>query len=68
MAAAVEAILVDETEHERVIRWRLEQLSSVGYGWASAIVLAANRDVDLHQAARLLRQGCPVDTAVRILL
>jgi hypothetical protein len=68
MAAAVEAILVDDTEDERVIRWRLEQLSSVGYSWACAMIIAANRDVDLHQAVRLVRQGCPVDTAVRILL
>lgn len=68
MAAAVEAILVDETEDERVIRWRLDQLARAGYGWACAMVIAANREVDLHQAVKLVRQGCPVETAVRILL
>jgi hypothetical protein len=31
-------------------------------------VLAANRDIDLHRAVELLRRGCPVETAVRILL
>jgi hypothetical protein len=68
MAAAVEAVLVDETEDERVIRWRMEQLANVGYSWACAMVIAANRDIDLHQAVALVRRGCPVDTAVRILL
>jgi hypothetical protein len=68
MAAAVEAVLVDETEDERVIRWRMEQLSNAGYSWACAMVIAANRDVDLHRAVALVRDGCPVETAVRILL
>jgi hypothetical protein len=68
MAAAIEAVLVDETEDERVIRWRMEQLSNAGYSWACAMVIAANRDVDLHRAVGLVRQGCPVETAVRILL
>jgi hypothetical protein len=68
MAAAVEAILVDDTEDERVIRWRIEQLASAGYSWACAMVIAANRDIDLHRAVGLVQHGCPVDTAVRILL
>jgi hypothetical protein len=68
MAAAVEAVLVDETEDERVIRWRMEQLANAGYSWACSMVIAANRDIDLHQAVELVRRGCPVDTAVRILL
>jgi hypothetical protein len=67
-AAAVEAVLVDETEDERVIRWRMEQLANAGYTWACAMVVAANRDIDLHQAVGLVRRGCPVETAVRILL
>jgi hypothetical protein len=68
MATAVEAVLVDDSEDERVIRWRLEQLANAGYSWACAMVIAANRDIDLHRAVGLLRQGCPVETAVRILL
>jgi hypothetical protein len=68
MATAVEAVLVDDTEDERVIRWRLEQLAKAGYSWACAMVIAANRDIDLHRAVGLLRQGCPAETAVRILL
>ena len=68
MAAAVEAVLVDDTEDERVIRWRLEQLAKAGYSWACAMIIAANRDVDLHRAVSLVQDGCPADTAVRILL
>ena len=68
MAVAVEAVLVDDTEEERVIRLRLEQLAAAGYSWACAMVIAAKRDVDLHRAVRLVQQGCPVETAVRILL
>jgi hypothetical protein len=68
MVAAEAAILVDETEDERVIRWRLHQLAKAGYSWACAMVIAANRDIDLHEAVALVRRGCPVDTAVRILL
>jgi hypothetical protein len=68
MATAVEAVLVDDSEDERVIRWRLEQLANAGYSWAAAMVIAANRNIDLHRAVSLLRHGCPVETAVRILL
>jgi hypothetical protein len=68
MSTAVEAVLVDDSEDERVIRWRLEQLANAGYSWACAMVIAANRDIDLHRAVWLLRRGCPVETAVRILL
>jgi hypothetical protein len=66
--ATEEAVLVDETENERVIRWRLEQLTNAGYSWACAMVIAASRDIDLHHAVDLARGGCPIDTAMRILL
>jgi hypothetical protein len=67
-AAATEAVLVDETEDERVIRWRLEQLANAGYSWACAMVIAANGGIDLHHAVDLAQAGCPIDTAMRILL
>lgn len=66
--ASEEAVLIDETEDERVIRWRLEQLTNAGYSWACAMVIAASRDIDLHHAVDLARAGCPIDTAMRILL
>lgn len=69
MAAVTEhVVLADETEHERVIRWRVEQLAKVGYSWPAAMVIAANTHVDLHGAVDLVRWGCSPDTAVRILL
>jgi hypothetical protein len=69
MAAATESVvLVDETERERVIRWRVEQLAKVGYSWPAAMVIAANTQIDLHTAVDLVQRGCTPDTAVRILL
>jgi hypothetical protein len=52
---------------DRVRRWRLEQLERAGYPSSDALLLSGRPDVDIHQAARLLRSGCPVATAVRIL-
>jgi hypothetical protein len=68
MVATDAAVLADETEDERVIRWRLQQLAKAGYSWACAMVIAANRDIDLHRAMRLVQTGCPIDTAMQILL
>ena len=69
MAAATEQVfLADETERERVIRWRVEQLAKVGFSWPAAMVIAANTHVDLHRAVELVQRGCQPDVAVRILL
>jgi hypothetical protein len=65
MAAAV---LKPVPERESVQRWRLEQLATVGYPADHAKTLSKREDVDLHLAIRLLRQGCPVETALQILL
>ena len=59
---------ITETEDERVARWRLEQLVRAGYEETAALVLADLVDVDLHFAVDLVQQGCPSDTALRILL
>ena len=67
-AVTTQVVLADETERERVIRWRVEQLAKVGYSWPAAMVIAANTHVDLHTAVDLVRRGCKPDTAVRILL
>lgn len=55
-------------EAERVAHWRFASLRCAGYDGRSARTLARRRDVDLHLAADLLRAGCPVETALRILL
>lgn len=59
---------IHQTEDERVARWRLEQLTRAGYEETAALVLADMVDIDLHLAVDLVRQGCPSDTALRILL
>lgn len=59
---------MDWTQEERVIAWRIESLLRVGYDDYAAIDLAESRHVDLHLACRLLDSGCPVETALRILL
>jgi hypothetical protein len=67
-AVTTQVVLADETERERVIRWRVEQLAKIGYSWPAAMVLAANTQIDLHTAVDLVQRGCNPDTAVRILL
>jgi hypothetical protein len=55
-------------EDLRVVLWRTATLAEAGYDEESAIDLALNADVDLHLATTLVRRGCPVETAKRILL
>jgi hypothetical protein len=57
-----------ETELERIERWRHGELERAGYTAAQAAELAANPDVDLHTAVRLLERGCDRELALRILL
>ena len=54
-------------EQEGVVSWRIERLLAAGYDGESAVVLALDRDVDLHEAVSLLEHGCPVETALQIL-
>ncbi len=61
-------IQIEETEQERVERWRAEALKRAGYEPEAAAELAAHADVDLHRAIALLESGCPAETALRILL
>jgi hypothetical protein len=55
------------TSDERVTKWRLDQLREAGYSDAVAARLAARTDIDLHVAVDLMRAGCPVEVALRIL-
>lgn len=57
-----------ETEEERIFSWRHASLLTAGYDHRLALKLALRTDVDLHLALRLMRVGCPADTAARILL
>ncbi len=66
--SAAELEIQVETEAERIERWRAEELERAGYEPSHAAELAARNDVDLHLAVDLLERGCPVETALRILL
>lgn len=57
-----------ESENERIIGWRAEELLRAGYEDTTALELALRGDVDLHTAVELVRRGCPPGTAARILL
>jgi hypothetical protein len=59
---------IEITERQRVEQWRADALEKVGYGSDAAAELAARHDIDLHLAIELIEQGCPPETALRILL
>jgi hypothetical protein len=64
--SAAEAQFVDETT--RIEAWRAEELERAGYpSWAAAEI-ARQHDIDLHRAVDLLRLGCPVELALKIVL
>lgn len=66
--AELDAGTAAATDEDRVVDWRARQLRAAGLEELDALELALRRDVDLHVAVRLLRDGCPVATARRILL
>ena len=67
MMAAAE-LTTQETELERIERWRAGELRRAGYEATAASLLAARADVDLHFAIDLLRNGCAPELALQILL
>ena len=48
-----------------VIRWRTQRLLKIGYDLREAGRLALSR-IDIHELEQLVRRGCPLETAVRI--
>ncbi|HET8653674.1 MAG TPA: hypothetical protein VFM13_14025 [Gaiellaceae bacterium] len=66
--AETELHVLEDTELEKIGRWRAEELERAGYGTRAAGRLAARHDIDLHRAIGLLEQGCPPELAVKILL
>ena len=65
-AAQFEDLRVDEAAD--VLAWRFDALCRTGYDLDAAAVIAANVEVDLHDAVDLVRRGCPPELAARILL
>ena len=68
MTAAETGLQEDTTELERVQAWRAQELERAGYAPTVAAKLAERPDVDLHLAIDLVRQGCPHEVALSILL
>ena len=66
--AATDIYLVEQTEIERIERWRADELERAGYEPRTAGRLAVRHDVDLHRAVELLERGCSHDLALKILL
>jgi hypothetical protein len=63
--AFAEALQVDETELE-IASWRLHQFTELGFDLLEALELTTGT-ADLAQARKLIRGGCPLPTALRIL-
>jgi hypothetical protein len=57
-----------EQRDAEVLRWRFEELRRAGFEAEDALIVASDARIDLHQAVKLLRGGCPPQTALRILL
>jgi hypothetical protein len=65
-AAQFEDLRIDEAAE--VLAWRFDSLCRSGYDLDAAAVLAANVEVDLHEAVDIVTRGCPPELAARILL
>ena len=63
-----QAVREVETESERVLRWRVDELSRAGYDDRLALKLGLQPHVDLHRAVELLRKGCEPALAAQILV
>ncbi len=57
-----------EPPENPVRRWRREELQRAGYPATYAALLSNLEEIDLHVAVELVRRGCPLETALRILL
>jgi hypothetical protein len=57
----------EQTELERIARWRADELIRAGYDREQAMKLAVRHDVDLHGAVELVEKGCPPEIAFAIL-
>ena len=66
--AAADVQIHEETETERIERWRQDELERAGFSPADAALLAASPEVDLHTAVALVERGCNHELALQILL
>ncbi len=59
---------LEETEAVEMLRWRFDVLLRVGFDIEQAAVIAANVEIDLHDAENLMQRGCPPELVLRILM
>jgi hypothetical protein len=64
----VQQIEERDSTTKAVVAWRYEQLRRIGYERREARLMSRRSDVDLHLAIDLLRNGCPPELALAILL
>lgn len=55
-----------DRESHAVSAWRFHQAMTTGLPIEQALELADDTDVDIHRLSELVRRGCPVDLAARI--
>lgn len=55
------------SEAERVYAWRNARLAALGVAADTAMILGAHPTFSVHELDRLLKAGCPLGTALRIL-
>jgi len=58
---------IPQSEHEKVVSWRLHVLVEAGYPSELAERIA-HSEADLHDAVELVLAGCTHETAAEILL
>ena len=58
----------ETVEFDDVTAWRFGFLCGIGFDPESALRMAEDKAVDLHEAEAMVKRGCPHVIAVRILL
>ncbi len=56
------------SENERVLDWRFDALEEAGFNPVAALALAESERRSARRGRSCSRNGCPHDTALRILL
>jgi len=54
-------------DDESVVLWRLHEILRLGFPFEEAENLAYRRDVDVGRLRDIVRRGCPLDVALRII-
>ena len=67
-SALIDSPEAGEEEASAILEWRCSELRRAGYSFEASLFLAITPHVDLHVATDLLARGCPMVTALRILL